>query len=106
MCLYAYSLIIGTLDGANIEIGEEIGFDNMFIFGAKTEDVPHLRAQRPDLQASCRPECVCLTLRLTVAPSGCCQQCHMRKRLGCPHHLALLSSCGIFCRWTPALRMR
>jgi starch phosphorylase len=50
------SLIIGTLDGANIEIGEEIGFDNMFIFGAKTEDVPQLRAQRPDLQVDPRFE--------------------------------------------------
>ena len=71
MYLYAYSLIIGTLDGANIEIGEEIGSDNMFIFGAKTEDVPQLRAQRPDLQASCCLECACLSLRMTVAPSEC-----------------------------------
>ena len=40
-------LIIGTLDGANIEIGQEIGFDNMFIFGAETPDVPRLRQERP-----------------------------------------------------------
>ena len=44
------SLIIGTLDGANIEIGDEIGFDNMFIFGATTKDVPRLRQEREAFQ--------------------------------------------------------
>jgi len=40
------SLIIGTMDGANVEIAEEIGEDNMFIFGALAEDVPRLREER------------------------------------------------------------
>lgn len=36
------SLIIGTLDGANVEIAEEIGADNMFIFGAQAHEVRDL----------------------------------------------------------------
>jgi len=49
-------LIIGTMDGANIEIGQEIGFDNMFIFGAETPDVEQLRAERPSLKVDPRFE--------------------------------------------------
>lgn len=39
-------LIIGTLDGANVEIREEIGEENFFLFGAKADEVPSLRTER------------------------------------------------------------
>ena len=37
------ALTIGTFDGANVEINEQVGDDNMFLFGMRTEDVAKLR---------------------------------------------------------------
>ncbi|XP_038892882.1 alpha-1,4 glucan phosphorylase L-2 isozyme, chloroplastic/amyloplastic-like isoform X2 [Benincasa hispida] len=39
-------ILIGTLDGANVEIREEVGEDNFFLFGARAHEIAGLRKER------------------------------------------------------------
>lgn len=43
---------IGTLDGANVEIREEVGEDNFFLFGARAQEIAGLRKERAEGKAS------------------------------------------------------
>ncbi|KAF8775582.1 hypothetical protein HU200_004358 [Digitaria exilis] len=41
-------ILIGTLDGANVEIREEVGEENFFLFGAEAHEIVGLRKERAE----------------------------------------------------------
>lgn len=41
-------VLIGTLDGANVEIRQEVGEDNFFLFGARAHEIAGLRKERSE----------------------------------------------------------
>ncbi|KAG2434907.1 hypothetical protein HYH02_012105 [Chlamydomonas schloesseri] len=47
-------LIIGTWDGANIEIAEETGVENVFVFGVRAEEINQLRKDRKNFKTDPR----------------------------------------------------
>jgi starch phosphorylase len=63
------ALTIGTLDGANIEIRDHVGAENMFIFGLTAEEVAARRTQgyRPHREVDANPE---LKATLELIESG------------------------------------
>ena len=47
-------LIIGTWDGANIEIAEETGVEEVFVFGVRAEEINRLRKERSAFKTDSR----------------------------------------------------
>ncbi|XP_057491299.1 alpha-1,4 glucan phosphorylase L isozyme, chloroplastic/amyloplastic-like [Actinidia eriantha] len=41
-------ILIGTLDGANVEIRQEVGNENFFLFGAQAQEIAGLRKERAE----------------------------------------------------------
>jgi starch phosphorylase len=56
------ALTIGTLDGANVEIRDEVGAENFFLFGARADEAQRLRRQGYDPR-----ECIARTPELAEA---------------------------------------
>ena len=50
------ALTIGTMDGANIEMLEQIGEENMFIFGLRANEIDEVRGQRVYPMGLLQPE--------------------------------------------------
>ncbi|KAJ4841149.1 Acid phosphatase pho1 [Turnera subulata] len=54
-------VLIGTLDGANVEIRQEVGEDNFFLFGARAHEIAGLRKERAQGKISLTENCLYLS---------------------------------------------
>lgn len=60
-------ILIGTLDGANVEIREEVGADNFFLFGAKAHEIAGLRKERAEGKVCLNTNlCILITMEYNV----------------------------------------
>ncbi|EGG16597.1 glycogen phosphorylase 1 [Cavenderia fasciculata] len=64
------SLIIGTLDGANVEIAEEVGEDNMFIFGLRTSEIDKAREKMKNKEVVIDPRLQEVFLNIELGTFG------------------------------------
>ncbi|HET8798087.1 MAG TPA: glycogen/starch/alpha-glucan phosphorylase [Thermoanaerobaculia bacterium] len=66
------AIIIGTLDGANVEIREEVGEENLFLFGHTASEITSLREQGFDAAAAIREnaELAAVVNRIATMSSG------------------------------------
>ena len=64
------ALTIGTADGANIEIREEVGAENMFLFGLSAEEIAARRRRGYEPRAVCEGDAE-LSQALDMIAGGC-----------------------------------
>ena len=66
------AVTVGTLDGANVEIFEQVGKENMFLFGMTVDEVNELwrRGYRPQEYISADPELAAVVDMLTSGALG------------------------------------